>query len=67
MHVVPIHMIYPLDPILQERMDNFTDMTQTNKPGVKDLIQDGWTNIMRNLNQEFTVSRCSVVSVVSAV
>ena len=32
-------------------------MTQTNKPGVKDLIQDGWTNIMRNLNQEFTTKR----------
>jgi len=41
----------------KERMDNFTNMTQTNTPGVKDLIQDGWTKIMRNLNQEFTSKR----------
>ena len=37
----------------KERMDNFTIITQTNVPGVPDMIQDGWTKITRNLNQDF--------------
>ena len=41
----------------EERMNNFTTMTQSNKIGIPDLIQDGWTKIMRNLNQEFVSKR----------
>ena len=41
----------------KERMDNFTIITQTNVPGVRDMIKDGWTKIMRNLNQEFITLR----------
>jgi len=37
----------------KERMNNFTIMTQTNIPGTKDLIEDGWTKIFRNLQTEF--------------
>ena len=31
----------------KERMDNFTTLTQTNKPTDIDLINDGWTKIMK--------------------
>ena len=37
----------------KERMDNFTTLTQTNKPTEIDLINDGWTKIMKNLQQDF--------------
>jgi cation diffusion facilitator CzcD-associated flavoprotein CzcO len=41
----------------EERMRNFTIMTQTPQMGVKDLIGDGWTKIMRNLQQDFLKKR----------
>ena len=47
----------------QERMNNFTIMTQSNQIGIKDLIQDGWTKIMRNLNQEFLAKRRELMKV----
>ena len=33
----------------RERMDNFMRMVQTSGEGVHDLVQDGWTDIIRNL------------------
>eukprot|EP00937_MAST-01D_sp_MAST-1D-sp2_P006713 g6713.t1 len=41
----------------RRRMDNFTLMTQTPALGVEDLIQDGWTKIMGNLQQKFLGQR----------
>ena len=41
----------------RERMNNFTMLTQTNKPTDIDLINDGWTKIMKNLQQDFLKKR----------
>lgn len=46
----------------RERMNNFTIMTQTNIPGTKDLIEDGWTKIFRNLQTEFTERKKDLIA-----
>ena len=46
----------------KERMDNFTTLTQTNKPTDIDLINDGWTKIMKNLQQDFLKKRYKMMA-----
>ena len=41
----------------RKRMANFTDMTMSYKPGVKDLVQDGWTKPLVNLNKILIAKR----------
>jgi cyclohexanone monooxygenase len=46
----------------KERMDNFTMYTQTFKPTDVDLINDGWTKIMKNLQQDFLKKRYKMMA-----
>lgn len=41
----------------RERMVNFVQMTQTPTVGVTDLIQDGWTDSVKNLFKKFHAER----------